>query len=153
MKLNELFEARELVEYGYRGFGGYGRAFFAQAHYQALVNAINSDTDLTPVKPVFLEWLCKTLSRDNPKFKEQLFRKAVEDGRYYRRANPARFQMRHFYYLAECIKTTIMSDSMREFTCVWFADYFDRYGGAEKFNRQFWFKYCDIADPDARPRD
>lgn len=141
MLINEIFQ-NQLNEYGYRGFGGYGQSFFRQAYYIAIANLCARGIP-TPVKDTVVQWFADAFSKDNPKFKADVFIKACDSGAS---GKPVKWEQRHFYYLAECIKQ-IQSETMKEYIATLLTDYF--YRGPGNFMKSRWYKYCGVPDPDA----
>lgn len=139
MRFNEISgNDTVLSEYGRHGYPGAGQRLFSQKFYQYMVNNLRYLDD-SAVQEFLVNWMCDIFKLDNPKFNEDLFKKAIEDGKSYS-ASPE-FQQRHFYYLAHHV--SLISDMhAREYVCHWLGKVAGRTNSG--FKPSLWEKFCGI---------
>lgn len=164
MRIDELLQTSRtiMLEYGRKGFPGYGMGLFSQRFYQYMVPKISQISD-QHAKDWLTHWLCDVFSHDNSKFKADLFQRAVAANKQYSAA-PA-FQQRHFFYLAHCVKE-IDDPHIHDFVQNWLAEVAGRTN--PNFKSRVWAQYCaqetpvkpaaaapppDSADPSIQPVD
>lgn len=136
--------AEEIVtEYGRRGHPGYGRSIFSRMHYVFIVNGLSSVTD-AHIKEYLVDWFASIFKSDNPNFSASKWASAVEQGSA-RSRSVAKFEQRHFYYLAEEI-CKIQDDHAREFVAEFVGDLVASTNPAFKKDR--WFKVCNVGQED-----
>jgi hypothetical protein len=138
MRIDEiLHESRAIVlEYGRKGFPGYGMGLFGQRYYEYMVPRINEITD-THAKEWLVHWLCDVFRRDNPKFSVERFMKAILAHKNYN-ASPV-FQQRHFYYLARWVQE-IDDPHIHDFVQDWLGNHAGRTN--PQFKPSVWAQYC-----------
>jgi len=135
----------ELLEYGRKGFPGYGNRLFGQRHYEYMVMEVNGVSD-THAREWLIDWLCEVFRRDNGKFSPSRFKDAIAAKRQYD-ASPT-FEQRHFYYLAQWVKE-ITDPHIHDFVRDWLAD---AVGGTNhKFHRSIWDQFCNKPQPTRPP--
>jgi hypothetical protein len=142
MQLCDLLPTQQIIiEWGSHGFPGFGRGLFSQRHYRFMVDQLNYVHD-AHAKQWLTDWLAEAFRRDNPRFKEELFKRAAAEGRQYS-ASPE-FQQRHFYYLAELVRE-IDDPAIHEFVANWLADTIGR--SNYKFKRSLWDRHVARPQP------
>lgn len=142
MHLCDLLPTQQIIiEWGRRGFPGFGRRMFGQRHYEYMVSQLNDIAD-EHAKQWLTDWLAEAFQRDNPRFKEDLFKRAVAAKRQYH-ASPS-FEQRHFYYLAELVRE-IADPAVHEFVRDWLAR---AVGGTNfKFKQSTWQQHTARQQP------
>ena len=124
-----------LLEWGKSGFGGYGRGFFTKGHRSEMGYMLR-DLDVPKVaENAIYDFMYYALSRDDSYLTKTKFMSEVESGRA--RGNP-KFEMRHFWYMAECIKH--QPPQFRQFLANMMGEFFRRQNG--QFRDSLWFKEC-----------
>ena len=139
MRLIEFVEQTQLNEFGGRhGYGGEGNGYFQQRFYVYIADALHDVHD-APAREYLTNWFVGLFKSDNSRFKESVFRAAVETG-IHSNGSP-QFQQRHFYYMAHHIKA-IADEHIREFVCNWLG------GVIGSTNPQFqpmrWRQFCGL---------
>jgi hypothetical protein len=136
MRIFEILKEETLLEFGKKGFPGFGKGIFSQRFYEYFVGKLNDISD-AHAREWMTNWLCNLFERDNNKFKANFFKKAVADNKNYN-AQPV-FEQRHFYYLAQFVKE-IEDQHVHDFTRDWLADVAGRTN--PNFKASVWDKFC-----------
>lgn len=142
-------EAEPLNEgpaYGSRGFPGFSMNLFGPVHRAAIGEEL-ADIGDPVVKEDTAKWFAEAFTRDcpsnpgmPPKFDGAGYVAAVLAGGPFRAGSP-RFQMRHYYYLAELIKREA-DIHKRIFICHFLTPIFE--ANNEHFMPSRWEDFCDI---------
>lgn len=132
--------------YGSKGFPGFGQKLFGGPHRSAIGKVASEIADPVVRREIGV-WFGKAFIRDEPntpgyppRFKEEAFVEAVSNRGEFRSGSP-RFQMRHYYYLAQLIQDE--SDvHMKVFLCHLLTPVFMR--NNEHFIPSRWEDFCKI---------
>lgn len=130
--------------FGQRAHGGFGQRFFRQSHYRYIAHQILLTIHDPALRTPLADWFAAAFHDDDPTFDSTGFRQMVADGAVWGTPD-ARFQQRHFYFLAHEIAATDDAE-IRDFLCEWLGRLFRSLNSHFQLDR--WRKYCHLAPTD-----